>query len=231
MVERQPNRRPTPILDDQQAPQEVGKVSLGLPFTTHERAKPPPESAEGNPLISPLEQKEEENATKLSRIPEHIIVFVQHAYASGADESLKERQRIFLAHAITKPDLTFEELAPFMGRKAEAARHLWNTSLIQLWQSSPSELQQKYPLNLLIGRRRKGQPGVPLSPETRRLLSESHKGRPGRPHTAESKAKIGKGRLGKKHTPEIKARLSEAKRKYWERKKQQEADLTQREQE
>src|SRR6266540_2698763 len=44
MIERQPNR-PTPVPEQQQAPAEGGKGSPSLPLTTHERAKPPPESA------------------------------------------------------------------------------------------------------------------------------------------------------------------------------------------
>jgi hypothetical protein len=50
MLEQRPNR--PPISEPQHAPHDRGNVSPGLPPTLHERAKPPPESHERQPLPS-----------------------------------------------------------------------------------------------------------------------------------------------------------------------------------
>jgi hypothetical protein len=92
---------------------------------------------------------EQGNAARQSRISDQKIAFVQHAFASGADDLLNERQRIFLAHAVTKPHLTLQELVPFAGvGTASTVGQLWNTGVKALWQASPPELQQQYPLDL-----------------------------------------------------------------------------------
>jgi hypothetical protein len=94
---------------------------------------------------------QQKEAEKPSRIPDIKIAFIQHAFASGADERLDERRRMFLAHAVTKPHLTLQELAPFAGvGTAEGASHVWSTGLRALWQAAPPELQQRYPLDLLL---------------------------------------------------------------------------------
>jgi hypothetical protein len=208
MVERQPNRPSIP--ESQHTPHEGGNGAPGTPIILNERAKPPPESQEGNLPVSP------------PRIPEQTIIFVQHAYASGADESLKERQRIFIAHAVTKPHLTLKELAPFADvGTAESARHIWDTGLQALWQASPPELQQQYPLDLLRRHRSKG---VPFSTEHRTHWSEARQ-------RSGAWERAGTAKKGKRLSRVTRARMSEAKRKYWERRKQQQdAGLTQNDQ-
>jgi hypothetical protein len=44
--------------DPQQAPQEGGNVSPGLPRTVHESHKPPPEGAVNKPRLTPEERRE-----------------------------------------------------------------------------------------------------------------------------------------------------------------------------
>jgi hypothetical protein len=188
MVERQPNRL-THVPDQKQNSPEAGQGSCGFPAPATEHIP------------------QQESAAKQSRIPDQKIVFVQHAFASGADDRLDERRRIFLAHAVTKPHLTLQELAPFAGvHTAERARQLWDSGLKALWQASPPELQQQYPLDLL---RRHRLAGVPLSAEHRAHTSEAMKGRQ---HSPETRAKIAAGNRnkGNRLTPEQRAHISEA---------------------
>jgi NUMOD3 motif len=125
---------------------------------------------------------------------------------------------------VTKPHLTLQELAPFADvGSAERARGLWNTGLRTLWEASPPELQQQYPLDIL---RRHRSTGVPISAERKARIGEAHKGKQ---YSTETRAKIGAGKKGKKHSPKTREQMSAARRKYWERRRQQEAGLTQSE--
>jgi hypothetical protein len=225
-----------PRQPEQTQPQQgraAGRESLQGPTTLDGyepdawQPDPTQQSGEGNPSVASVEQKAEGNAARPSRIPDYKSAFVQQAYAVGADKSLDERLRLFIAHAVTKPHLKLQELAPFAGvTTAEMARHLWDKGLRALWEASPPELQQQYPLDLL---RRHRSTGVPFSADRRAHLSETHKGKP---LSAERRAKLIATHTGKKRSPETRARLSVALRKSWERRKQQQAaDLIQSEQE
>ena len=65
-------RQPIPIRDPQHTPQEGGNGSPGIPSTIHERAEPPPESAEGNAPVSPVEQKGETTRSLVERLSERF---------------------------------------------------------------------------------------------------------------------------------------------------------------
>jgi hypothetical protein len=145
---------------------------------------------------------------KPSRIPDNVIAFVQHAFASGAGDRLEEKLRFFVAHAITKPHLTLEELSPFGGfgypGTASSASNLLKEGILQLWLESPEELQARNRIADLLNKTRKR---ISLSEEARQLMSEMHTG-----HT---------------HTSETRVKMSEARRKYLERRKQQQTEQQQ----
>lgn len=142
---------------------------------------------------------QQESTAKKSRMPNRVIAFVQHAFASGADDKLDERLRLFLAHAVTKPHLTLQELAPLadVGTK-ERSRQLLQDGLLELWLGSPEELQERYPITGLL-RKNRIRIRKPFSPEHRANLSKAN--------------------MGKRHSPERRANTSEAMRRWWERKK------------
>jgi hypothetical protein len=54
----------------------------------------------------------QKSAARPSRMPDFKIAFAQQAYAAGADKALlepcDERLRLFMAHAVTKPELTLK---------------------------------------------------------------------------------------------------------------------------
>ena len=59
--------------------------------------------------------------------------------------------------------------------------------------------------------------------ETRRRMSESHKGKKGKPHTEESKRRISESHKGKKLGPpseETRRKRSESMKKYWAKRKE-----------
>jgi hypothetical protein len=179
---------------------------------------PPSEGAGNNRQSEPEQTQSQEITTRPSRIPDQKIAFVQRAYAAGADDRLKDRLRLFMAHAVTKPHLILQELAPYADVKsAERPRSLWDTGIRVLWEASPPELQQQYPLNILLRHRNTG---VPFSPERRAHIGAAHKGKK---YSPETRAKIATARIGKKHSPESRALMSAEHRKYWERRRQQEA--------
>jgi group I intron endonuclease len=60
-----------------------------------------------------------------------------------------------------------------------------------------------------MARAQRGKKGPPQSEETRRKKSEANKGRS---HSAETREKLRQGRLGKKHSEESKRKMSEVKR-------------------
>lgn len=163
---------------------------------------------ETQPIQSP------ESYTKPSRMPDQKIAFVQRAFAAGADERLDDRLRLFMAHAVTKPYLILQELAPYAGvRSAERPRSLLDIGIRVLWEASPRELQQQYPLNIL---RRHRNTGVPISAERKARIGAAHKGKQYSPDT---RAKISEARKGKYHTPATKALMSVGQLKAWERRK------------
>jgi hypothetical protein len=195
-----------------------GRQSLQGPTTVdgHEpdtrQPDPKQQSREGNPSASPVEQKAEGNAAKPSRIPDQKIAFVQRAYAAGADKSLDERLRFFMAHAVAKPHLTLKELAPLAGvGTAERARGLLETGFRTLYDASPTELQQQYPLEFLLRHRSYG---VPYSAERKAQWSEAMQRSGGW-------KRAGEAREGRKLSHETRTRMSEAKRKYWERRRKE----------
>jgi hypothetical protein len=154
-------------------------------------------------IVSQQHLAGQEKAAKPSRIPDQTIAFAQHAFSCGVDDRLDARDRIFLAHVVTKPHLTFRELAPFAGvGTAEGALMLWKRSIRALWLASAPEHQAHYPLADLL---RRGQGvGIPRSPEIRARISEAKKDTP--------------------HSPKHRAHISEGQRKRWERRKQQPAE-------
>ena len=177
------------------------------------------------------------NAAKQSRISDRTITFVQHTFASGADDRLDERRRTFLAHVVTKPYLTLKDLALFAGvGTEEGARQLWDSSLKALWQASPPELQQQYPLVDLSRRIRRGSQRGPHTPEHRARLSAANKAKKlspearakisaankGKKRSPEARAKISAANKGKQFSPETRALISEGLRKSWHRRKQEE---------
>jgi hypothetical protein len=58
--------------------------------------------------------------------------------------------------------------------------------------------------------------GVEVSEETRKKMSESHKGRP---NTPEQKAKISAALKGRVMSEETKKKMSESRKKLWEKRK------------
>jgi hypothetical protein len=107
------------------------------------------------------------STAKPSRISEQIIIFVKTALASGAAEKLDVRDRRFLAYVVNNPHKTLQELASFAGiRTRQGAHRIWKTGLHALWLASPAEVQDRYPIAELTGRKRSrfGRRGPP-SPE------------------------------------------------------------------
>ncbi len=162
-------------------------------------------------IVSPPEQPAQADKRKVSRISDQQLAFVQQAYAAGASEKLDERQRIFMAHAVTKPQLTLRELAPFTGVSLQRTHKLLKTGFQTLWEASPLELQQQYPLDILLRHKLTGIPRT-FSPEHKAKISVAKKGKSFSP---EHKAKIGEALRGKTRrpfSPETRAKMSEAKK-------------------
>jgi hypothetical protein len=129
------------------------------------------------------------SSTKPSRIPAQTIAFVQAALATAAAEKLNPRNRRFLAHVVANPLLSLQALAPFAGiRTRQGAHRIWKASLHVLWLASPPELQTRYPLAELFGRKR----GT------------------SRPHSLQTRAKLRAAQLGRKLSPETRERMSQA---------------------
>lgn len=124
-----------------------------------------------------------------SRIPALTIAFVQAALATAAAEKLNPRDRRFLAYVVANPHLTLQELASFAGiRTRQGAQRIWKAGLHVLWLASPPELQTRYPLADLLGRR-KG---------------------PFHPHSVQTRAKLRAAQLGRKLSTQTRERMRQA---------------------
>jgi hypothetical protein len=158
------------------------------------------------------------SVTRPSRIPEQTITFIQAAFASDAHDNLDTRDKRFLAHVVANPHLSLQELASFAGiGTREGARRIWKTGLSALWLASPPELQARYPIARLSGRKR-GTYGKrrPPSPETRAKLRAAQTGRKLSPET---RARMRQAQTGKRHSAETRAQMTASQRKRWKLRK------------
>jgi hypothetical protein len=156
------------------------------------------------------------SSAKLSRIPEQTITFVQAALATAAAEKLDPRDRRFLAYVVANPLLTMQQLAPFAGiRTRQGAHRIWKAGLQTLWQASPAEIQERYPLTELI--RRKNGRFRPHTPQTRAKLRAAQLGRKISPETLE---RYRQAQTGKRHSSETKARMRKSQLRRWKLRKQ-----------
>jgi hypothetical protein len=129
------------------------------------------------------------SASKPSRIPEQTIAFVQTALTTAAAEKLNPRDRRFLAQVVANPYLSLQALAPFAGiQTRQGAHRIWKAGLHVLWLASPPELQTRYPLTELFGRKR----GI------------------FRPHSAQTRAKLRAAQLGRKLSAQTRERMRQA---------------------
>lgn len=177
-----------------------------------------------HPANSPLDLFNEEG-TKPPRIPDQEIAFLQHAFAVGADKSLPERLRFFMAHGATKPHLTLAELALFADvTSGVRAGQLWVEGRQGLWQNLSPEDQQRYPLALFQRHRAKG---VPISSEKKTRLIEANKGKPLSAKRIAHLERLHASLKNKPFTREHRAALKEAKRKYWENRKREQTEQSQ----
>ena len=155
------------------------------------------------------------NSAKPSRIPKLTIAFVQAAFATATAEKLDTRDRRFLAHVVANPLLSLQQLAPFAGiRTRQNAHRIWKAGLETLWLASPSELQARYPLAELFGRKR----GTfrPHSPQTRAKLRAAQLGRKVSLETLE---RYRQAQTGKRHSSETKARMRKSQLRRWKLRK------------
>jgi hypothetical protein len=150
--------------------------------------------------------------TRPSRIPEQTIAFIQAAFATAAVTKLNPRDRRFLAHVVANPLLSMHQLAPFAGiRTRQGAHRIWKAGLQTLWLASPPELQSRYLLAELFGRKR----GTfrPHSPQTKAKLRVAQLGRKASPETLE---RYRQAHLGKRFCAETRARMRASQRRRWE---------------
>jgi hypothetical protein len=158
-------------------------------------------------------------AAKPSRIPELTITFVQAALTTAAAANLDPRDRQFLTHVVANPQLTLQELASYAGiRTRQGAHKIWKAGLRTLWRASPPELEARYPIAELTGRKhgRYGKRG-PHSLKTRAKLRVAQLGRK---ISHETRERYRQAQIGKRHSAKTRAQMTASQLRRWKLRKQ-----------